>query len=223
MRDPNTPYAGYWQEVNSIEFENDGDIWVSGSQAVIEFDKNTMQQKAAYDSNNSPIDPLTWGIAFDHNQKLWVGSDCLYGVFYLQNGNWNTYNETNSGFPQGICYSINTIYVDQDNTKWMAHNTKGVVTYNENGLVGIKEKQSIEYELKMFPNPANNQIALNADVTHISNIEVYDYTGKCVLVKSNSKNDSKVELDISSLSPGIYNCKLISDNSKIQSGKFIKN
>jgi hypothetical protein len=223
LHDPNTPYWGDWQEVNSIEFENDGDIWVSGSQAVIEFDKNTMQQKATYNSTNAPIDPLTWGIAFDHNQKLWVGSDCLYGVFYLKNGNWTTYNETNSGFPQGICYWINTFHVDQNNTKWMAHNSKGVVVYNETGLVGITENRQQNHTLKVFPNPTENTIAFNITYNDVMTIDIYDYTGKLVGVNNYSGNRNNLELEAGSLNPGVYSYQLTTVDFKNYTGKFIKN
>ena len=112
--DPNLPFFGGWQQVNRIIFDQEGDIWVTGL-GVVEFDKTTMQQKTVYNSNNGLGDPLVWGIAFDQTGKLWVGSDCLDGVFCLDNGTWLTYNETNSGFPQGTCYAVFNIHVDSYN------------------------------------------------------------------------------------------------------------
>lgn len=218
--DPSLPFFGGWQQVNRIIFDQEGDIWVTGL-GVIEFDKTTMQQKTVYNSNNGLGDPLVWGIAFDQTGKLWVGSDCLDGVFCLDNGTWITYNETNSGFPQDICYTVMNIHVDAFNNVWMAHKSKGIVVYNEAGNVGIHENVLSKFELDMFPNPANDKITFHIKTSEISKLEVYDYTGKQVKVAFNSKNENETEIDISALSSGIYICKLISGSS-VQSGKFVK-
>lgn len=218
--DPSTPYWGDWQQVNSIAIEDDGDIWISGSAAIIEFDKTTMVQKHVYTTVDEELDPLTWGMAFDHTNKLWVGSDCLYGVFCLNNGNWTTYNETNSGFPQGTCYSINTIHVDQNNTKWMAHNSKGIVIHNEAG-VGINEQNIPGTQLNLFPNPSSSTVTFDVNYSDVNSMEVFDYTGKLVEVKSYSGNENNLELEINSLSSGIYGYRLQTNNSNYI-GKFIK-
>ncbi|MES2593011.1 MAG: T9SS type A sorting domain-containing protein [Bacteroidota bacterium] len=218
--DPSFPFLGGLQQVNRIIFDQEGDIWVTGY-GVIEFDRTTMQQKTVYTSNNGLGDPLVWGIAFDHTGKLWIGSDCLDGVFCLDNGTWITYNETNSGFPDDICYTVMNIHVDAFNNVWMAHSSKGIVVYNEAGNVGIDEGTRPKLELNMFPNPANDKIAFHKKTSEITKLEVFDYTGKLVKAAFNYKNENEVEMDISALSSGIYICKLISGSS-VQSGKFVK-
>lgn len=84
-------------------------------------------------------------------------------------------------------------------------------------------RQSSDYQVKFYPNPANNFITveLNSDVSQKCFISIFNENGQMVW-----KNDitlyKKGELDISSLLPGIYILRISNENRPIFYGKLIK-
>lgn len=73
--------------------------------------------------------------------------------------------------------------------------------------------------LSVMPNPANNTITLTGmENRDISRIEIFDMTGRSVMISAN-KNAT---VDISALSKGLYIVKLVKKDAGIVSRKFIK-
>ena len=78
--------------------------------------------------------------------------------------------------------------------------------------------ETVHYNLDgfLFPNPAQNKISIRLNVA-INKIEILDPKGQLIL-------EQKVNLiDISNLQSGIYFVKVITENGKLFSSKFIKN
>jgi hypothetical protein len=72
--------------------------------------------------------------------------------------------------------------------------------------------------ISLYPNPANRMVTISVkDKTAIDEVEIYNQTGQKVLLVKPVKNT----LDISSLQPGIYYCRLKTDNQVITK-KIIK-
>jgi hypothetical protein len=85
--------------------------------------------------------------------------------------------------------------------------TDGVIEFKDNNLI------------KLYPNPAADQITLITEDQNINTIEVFNNLGQKVLTP-NMLNNS---IDISNLTKGIYFMKLSFQNGETISKKFIKN
>ena len=90
----------------------------------------------------------------------------------------------------------------------------------------VKDSQStgindINYlnEFKIYPNPSNDKIQIDFTENQNIKMQVYNMIGKCVLQKE--LNNMQNKIDISSLSKGIYEIKLIGSNWSAQS-KLVK-
>jgi uncharacterized protein (TIGR02145 family) len=73
--------------------------------------------------------------------------------------------------------------------------------------------------IKIYPNPAFNQISIVSNESQIINIQIYNMIGACVLQKELGSNNNNI--NISSLPKGIYVIKLFISQSMIQK-KLIK-
>lgn len=64
-------------------------------------------------------------------------------------------------------------------------------------------------EITIYPNPTNNRITILGSATEIKTITIYSISGQDVtsITKVLSKGEGKVVLDLSQLTPGIYNLK----------------
>lgn len=89
-------------------------------------------------------------------------------------------------------------------------------------LLGIEEVSSPSANvIKLYPNPVNDVLLINASNISISNVEVVDINGR--LVKSLSVgNSSDAKINVSDLSAGVYMINIYSENSKTTK-KFVKN
>ena len=91
---------------------------------------------------------------------------------------------------------------------------------------GINEIQINSESLKIYPNPATNQITIDFDLLETKNtfIEIKNVLGQTVKTFSNNavqKGSNKIEVDISEYSNGIYFVQLQNGN-QITNQKFIK-
>jgi hypothetical protein len=84
--------------------------------------------------------------------------------------------------------------------------------YNEHSLIKAKrsvassnptEKVKEEYELKIYPNPATDNLKVEGDLEKFDKIKILTLSGREVL-GLNLKKESSVEINISSLAKGMY-------------------
>jgi hypothetical protein len=73
--------------------------------------------------------------------------------------------------------------------------------------------------ISIYPNPAQNEIIINADLG--ANISIYTITGK--LVKSTTAINTKTSVDIKDLNASLYVVKVISAKGKLSTNRFVKN
>ncbi len=124
------------------------------------------------------------------------------------------------GFSVGtIIPSVASIYFD---------NNAAVVTDNFNTeFVAFLGNTNFDTSiLSIYPNPANNNITINLQNTPetINSISITDVLGKKVInTQSISDNINLVNLDISTLSKGVYMVKIITNNKLSIVKKLIKN
>ncbi|MFH0893124.1 MAG: C25 family cysteine peptidase [Bacteroidota bacterium] len=95
-----------------------------------------------------------------------------------------------------------------------------------NGPIGIEDNNSVA-AFGFYPNPANGSAMITFDLktTGNVNIDLYDATGRTIKnlwSESTAAGDHQIMVDVSALSPGIYFCRLITENGS-RSLRFIKN
>lgn len=113
-------------------------------------------------------------------------------------------------------YQPNGIAVDSFNVSV----SPGNIAFDIRNAASVAEN-NFENIFSVFPNPAENQLAVSSWQFAISSIEVFDALGQTVLSLQPEANSQKQTFDVSSLSPGIY-FLLIKSEGKTFSQKFIK-
>ena len=88
--------------------------------------------------------------------------------------------------------------------------------YFSNHEVIAEIDNQLNSEISIYPNPANNSLNFN-NISENAVISIYDLSGKQIVNQLNSNN----QIDINSLSNGIYIIKII-DNSLTKTAKFVK-
>ena len=84
-------------------------------------------------------------------------------------------------------------------------------------VLSVEDEALVKFSI--YPNPSQTSFSINVNV---SNVEVYDLTGK--LVKSFKGTFTKTDaFDVSSLISGMYMVKVQNDNNQILTTKLIKN
>ncbi|MEQ8517590.1 MAG: T9SS type A sorting domain-containing protein [Cytophagales bacterium] len=92
-------------------------------------------------------------------------------------------------------------------------------TQNSDSLFVIASFQNdISNKLKIYPNPTNNYIRFESDLTKSTTIDIYDIRGK--FIRQQTMKEELI-LNIANWTPGIYIYKIESVNG-IFNGKFIK-
>ncbi len=89
---------------------------------------------------------------------------------------------------------------------------------NYNSMVGLKKYSNIS-DVKIYPNPANNFVAIELNEAKEKTIEVFDITGRIII--SEQTADTKKQINISQLDEGVYYVR-VSCNSLQHISKLIK-
>lgn len=92
------------------------------------------------------------------------------------------------------------------------------------GIKGLAKNNST---LKVFPNPANNQVSFTNDfaITTIANVRITDIAGRVVKTMDLGKQNAGAKtfnIDIADLNNGMYYLEVITENKR-SINKFIKN
>jgi hypothetical protein len=98
--------------------------------------------------------------------------------------------------------------------------------YYSGGATGIQENSPVTANESVYPNPAQNQVAVSFDLKSAEQLtfKVYDMTGKLVgspFAQQLNKGQNTVPVNISSLSSGLYSVVVESANGSTSSLKFM--
>ncbi|MEO6306123.1 MAG: T9SS type A sorting domain-containing protein [Bacteroidia bacterium] len=86
--------------------------------------------------------------------------------------------------------------------------------------VGLKDQQKIFQDLKVFPNPATDQLSIEvAQLLNESSFSLYNINGQEII--NQNINELKTQIDISKLAKGVYYLKIKNVNG-VQVKKIIK-
>ena len=107
----------------------------------------------------------------------------------------------------------------------MQNNTYSRIYIGINCLPSIMEKDTNIFLLKLYPNPAQSKITIDLETIKRNNVlflSFYNSSGKIVKHINFHKPTKTIDIDISSLSPGLYFIRLQNETEVLGSGKFIK-
>jgi hypothetical protein len=108
---------------------------------------------------------------------------------------------------EGSTYSFSKVMGD-DNNRFVLHFNKAAI------ISGIK---AADNSVSLFPNPTTGTLNLLLSENHgFNQINVYDVSGKVVLLSAVSETDRNKILDVSNLPSGIYHLKLVGLNTIIK-------
>ncbi|MFI1745932.1 T9SS type A sorting domain-containing protein [Thalassobellus sediminis] len=130
----------------------------------------------------------------------------------------NTYSlsnpETN---PQGVITSLSNILP-------FNANRIGTLTFTYNSsTLNIQSSKSVE-SFKIFPNPTKNKLTIsNTKNVNLKAIEIYNILGRLVNNTIINNRINKLEIDLSSLSKGVYLLRLYAKNGNSKTEKIIIN
>ncbi len=197
-----------WTILEGIQYKSPLCIKASGDHLYISTDYKNLFISS--DNGNTWKELILQGLANDllakdsilivPEQKKGIGISTNYGFTYRKILEFNNNYDNDIKFLE---YDSEYIYCASQKKlyriKWEVLLMTGV---DDNG------KEFNEPEFKIYPNPASNILIVsnNSEIT-IGAIEIYDYLGNLVL-KYENKNENKIQLNLSSLTSGIYLIKL---------------
>ena len=133
--------------------------------------------------------------------------------------------------PNGIAVSKtgDSIYVNSSATLNNSNLNPQYVRLLTNvlGSLSVEEFETPNNRVKTYPNPALDMLTIESNlITDLSNIsvEILDIKGGLIktLINFDSKEQFKLEIDISKLQSGVYFYSIIRQNRSIYRGRFIK-
>lgn len=97
------------------------------------------------------------------------------------------------------------------------------LTLKKKATTSINDVNAIAKSLTVYPNPANNEIAFNAEAftNKAFDIQVFDMAGRLVMTRSYKSANNDQKIDISHLNSGLYQIRISQEGNRYI-GKFLK-
>ena len=87
---------------------------------------------------------------------------------------------------------------------------------------GVKQTETKEVVFSIYPNPANYEFKINAEISLDSYIEIYNILGKLITkITPSSVSNSSFLIDCSNWERGYYFCRLVTKNKVEKTEKII--
>ena len=210
--------------IMTMKIDNQGNPWLQSLNLLRKLDpiSNTWTE---IDLSNFPGTWLGGLMAIEGDNKLWISTSEYNevdgrmdtGVAVYDGSDWSQYSVSNSELPSDTVYQI---AVDDDGTKWIATD-QGLAAFNENGLLSTAEHSKLMNDVVLYPNPAQDFITLKLpDGLQNSTVDIFNMQGR-TMKSFNIINNNRNQLDVSSLSSGVYFVHIQSDEMRFTK-KFIK-
>jgi hypothetical protein len=89
------------------------------------------------------------------------------------------------------------------------------------GNVGFEQLVASSGQLVVFPNPASQSLVIRHQVL-VNTVEVTDVLGRIVFQQIKNSLTQQIQIDVSTLSNGIYFIKATDTNGNVMNAKFVK-
>jgi hypothetical protein len=115
-----------------------------------------------------------------------------------------------------ITDTLNAVFLDTLNTSAIRFKAHFVST------LGIGELQPSVFHI--YPNPTSEQLTIKItdNIGKINQLSVYDVLGKEYQLYHKQNGNTEYSINVSSLEPGLYLIKCLTDDGKFYHGEFIK-
>jgi len=160
------------------------------------------------------------------NQRITVG-----GAMVSMNATVNSYTGKNvplqfvdSSIPDTLTIiafsSFDALYLLENSTPVHAAIPGSTLLIDDISMLvtGMDENTANGFDVKLYPNPATNELSIYCVPGNSVNVEFYDMKGR--LVHAVSVNQMLSKTDVSGLPSGIYVYKVKKGNSILRTGKF---
>lgn len=183
-------------------------------------------------------DPLNWGTScnfpnnnYNQGNKFWTEDEAgnqpsdrrgvgVMGPFNFESGE---VQEVELAFcaglgSRGAMSSVNQLFMNIDSLIYYVSEGSVILPNSELGFISDSFKHK---KIRIYPNPTNSTIFIDVDYPeNFTDYYIYDILG-ALKSKGKIQKDSEVEINVSTLSPGVYIIRLVSGNN-VFSGKLIK-
>jgi hypothetical protein len=123
---------------------------------------------------------------------------------------WSTGSNFQNTSVNGGVLGVGSHTVSLTATNGPGCSTNGSIVVTVESCLGMEESEFPDFTL--YPNPASGQVWIDGVTADVEWISLYSSDGRLVLRERNA-NETKIELNIGTLSPGLYVIELLGDNS----------
>ena len=210
-----SPFNFSVNEFSSIVVNQNEIVWMGTDQnGLLKFDGNLWTNYNTFNSE-LPTNAIK-KVAIEKDSILWIATD--KGLTRFDGLNWKTFDTNNSQLPSN---QINSIFIEENSTKWITTN-KGMLSLSGSELILESKKPWLnnQFNVHLFPNPANNYLTIIMPVElQNSTIDILNIQGKTI--KTFNANNNNKPLEVGELSTGIYLIRIQSHENYILK-KFVK-
>lgn len=207
----------------TMKIDNQGNPWLQSLNLLRKLDpiSNTWTDIVLYDLLGTSLVGL---MTIEGDNKLWFSTSEYNevdgwwdtGIALYDGSDWSHYSTLNSELPSDTVYQI---AVDDNGTKWIATD-QGLAAFNENGLLSTTDHSTLMDDIVLFPNPAKDFITLKLpEWLQYSTVDILNIQGR--KINTFVVNHNRAQVDVSSLSSGIYLVRIQSDKTYTMK-KFVK-
>ena len=201
--------AGY--NLNSIHFADENTGLTVGVAGTI---LKTTNGGSSWISQTSVYNtPLNSVFMIDVNRAYIVANNGMIEATFNGGSTWTSQNS-------GVGATLNSVFFTDQFTGYVVGSLGAILKTINGGGVGINKNESTLNILKFYPSPANNNITVETSAfTGISSLAIVNVYGQELM--EHQLTDQKTQIDISSLSPGVYFIRL-TNGVTVEVGTLIK-
>lgn len=219
----------YYTKIVAKDLDNDGDIdIICAYENVISWFKNDGQENFSSEiivytnANNSNGRINTLAIDIDNDNDIDIISTDVENnsILWCKNNgqeNFSTEIIANNVTFDYFAFPIFAIDINGDNLIDIisrSSDNRKIAWYENLGTLSVNQNNALEFSI--YPNPTKDILKINSNI-NVSQIEIYNELGVLVLSILDNNN-----IDISTLSKGIYFIKVFDVNGNVSLKKVIK-